>query len=426
MHSKNILTIVYVIPYYRLRGALAYVLGKLTKGIPKYFRKYKVKIVIIAQGEHEKIKHDNIFISKRDNVTLYIACRGMISRLIRKLEFVNLLRGLIRILLSYKNPLILHAFFAYPSGLAAVIFAILNSVFSMSGLRKNKTIITIGGDDVEYVPSIKYGRCLDSLIKLLTIFTLFMAKIIVAPSDYASSCIKSLTPFNGISCKILKIPYGIEPADYICSEKKRNIPYRRIKGFKKSSEPQAFILSLCRLHPKKGLIYLLYAFKVLKEFFRQYDLKLLIAGEGSQYQYLRGLVKKLKLTNDVTFLGYVTREEKISLLTNCLVYVLPSLSDVFALSLIEAVACGAVAVVTPNVGSICYLLRYNYPQELIVKPKDLTSLVKAMIYAIENYKLLKKKIKSVRDKAYVMLSTDYMIRAYAILYKMMLRSYFRY
>ena len=407
-----------------MRGALAYVLRKLIKGVQEYFRKYKIKIVIIAQGEHEKTKHDNIFKSKRDDVILYIAGRGMISRFVRKLEFVNLLRGLMRILLPYKNPLILHAFFIYPSGLAAVIFAALNSIFSMSGLCKNKTIITIGGDDVEYVPSIKYGRCLDPLIKLFTISTLFMAKIIVAPSDYASSCIKSLAPFNGISCKVLKIPYGIEPTDYVCGEKERSIPCRCIKGFKKSSEPQAFILSLCRLHPKKGLIYLLYAFKVVREIFRQYNLKLLIAGEGSQYPYLRGLVRKLELTNDVIFLGYVTKEEKISLLTNCLVYVLPSLSDVFALSLIEAVACEAVAIVTLNVGSVYYLLRYNYPQELIVKPKDLASLVKAMIYAIENYESLKKKIKSIRDRASVMLSTDYMIRAYATLYEIMLRNCF--
>jgi glycosyltransferase involved in cell wall biosynthesis len=104
------------------------------------------------------------------------------------------------------------------------------------------------------------------------------------------------------------------------------------------------ILYLGRLKRYKRVDLILKAVAVLKE--RVNGLRLLVAGRGSQAARLRSLTSKLGLGETVSFLGYVSEEEKVSLLRSSWVHVLTSPKEGWGISALEAAACG-----TPTVAS---------------------------------------------------------------------------
>lgn len=100
------------------------------------------------------------------------------------------------------------------------------------------------------------------------------------------------------------------------------------------------------------------------------DVKLNIAGYGESQLKLLQLVKKLNLENNVTFLGKVSEEQKIKLLSKSWVFAYPSTFEGWGISIIEANACG-----TPVVASDVAGLRdsvKNLVSGYLVKAKDVS------------------------------------------------------
>jgi glycosyltransferase involved in cell wall biosynthesis len=106
------------------------------------------------------------------------------------------------------------------------------------------------------------------------------------------------------------------------------------------------LLFLSRLHEKKGLDILIDAADLLRKAGRKF--KLLIAGTGrAEYeQLLRGQVARLKLDNEIIFLGHVGGVEKVSLFQSADLFVLPTHHENFGLVLVEAMAAGTPVVTT--------------------------------------------------------------------------------
>jgi glycosyltransferase involved in cell wall biosynthesis len=102
-----------------------------------------------------------------------------------------------------------------------------------------------------------------------------------------------------------------------------------------------------RLSPEKGYEHLISAIRdVAIEYPR---IKVLIVGSGSEeYRlYLQEKINKLKLSSNIIFTGFY---EDVPQILNCMnIYSLPSLSEGFNRSLLEAMACG-LPVVATNVG----------------------------------------------------------------------------
>ncbi|MBP7217035.1 MAG: glycosyltransferase [Candidatus Omnitrophica bacterium] len=121
--------------------------------------------------------------------------------------------------------------------------------------------------------------------------------------------------------------------------KKHNIP-----------EEEKIILFLGRLHFKKGLDILLSAFaKVSRDF---PDAVLVIAGpDNDRYgATLRRLVHRSGLSHQVIFTGMLEGKEKLSALRDSNIFVLPSYSESFGISVIEAMSCGLPVVISDRVG----------------------------------------------------------------------------
>ncbi|QEG34696.1 glycosyltransferase [Bythopirellula goksoeyrii] len=106
------------------------------------------------------------------------------------------------------------------------------------------------------------------------------------------------------------------------------------------------ILFLSRIHPKKGVEFLLQAGALLRD--EGLPVQLLIAGPGeeSYINQLKALARNLGIEEQTEFLGMVRGIEKRSLFQLSDVFVLPTYQENFGLVIAEAMACGTPVVTT--------------------------------------------------------------------------------
>jgi len=138
-----------------------------------------------------------------------------------------------------------------------------------------------------------------------------------------------------------------------------------------SCDTQTDFINIGRLAEQKGQVYLLEAFKVVKEHFK--DARLVIVGEGNLRKTLEAKIKEFGLENSVVLAGYQMNPYKY--LKNSKIFVLSSLYEGFGNVLLEAMYLGL-----PVVSFDCP----GGPKELL---KDTKALAEAMIKLLENEEL---------------------------------------
>ncbi len=99
-----------------------------------------------------------------------------------------------------------------------------------------------------------------------------------------------------------------------------------------------------RLKRYKGVDYAIRALAIARR--TRPDLRLVIAGAGDHLPELRRLTAKLGQDEAVDFRGFVTEEDKLSLLRSCWANVFPSPKEGWGITVVEAAACG-----TPSIAS---------------------------------------------------------------------------
>lgn len=102
---------------------------------------------------------------------------------------------------------------------------------------------------------------------------------------------------------------------------------------------------LGRLHPRKRVERLIYAFAKNRELFDQCELKVIGSDVESYEQFLKDEVKRLGLTN-VSFTGFLSGEEKDRAIRSLSCLVLPSDYENFGNVVVEALARGVPAIIT--------------------------------------------------------------------------------
>ncbi len=111
-----------------------------------------------------------------------------------------------------------------------------------------------------------------------------------------------------------------------------------------------FILFVGTIEPRKNIDNIIYAYSLLKSK-RKFSGKLVCIGvKGWKSEGTFELIKRLGLSSDVFFLGYVTNRELRYFYSLAEVFVFPSFYEGFGFPILEAFSCGA-AVVTSNVSS---------------------------------------------------------------------------
>ncbi|RZD43206.1 MAG: hypothetical protein CXT78_08470 [Thaumarchaeota archaeon] len=97
------------------------------------------------------------------------------------------------------------------------------------------------------------------------------------------------------------------------------------------------VLYIGRLTVTKNVDLLIKAIPLCK----RKDFELIIAGpDFGTLKLLKKLVKKFHIEDRVTFTGRISESKKLQLLSESMIFVHPSLEDIFSLSLVEAVGVG--------------------------------------------------------------------------------------
>ena len=191
-----------------------------------------------------------------------------------------------------------------------------------------------------------------------------MSAVVATSPTYAESSkvLKTLVPLN----KLQTIPLGI--ADY--KDKIIDSFSESIYLKKHSILNSQFILALGVMRYYKGFHILIQASSSIKGF-------IVIAGSGPEELNLKKLVDDAGVKN-IIFTGQVTDEEKLILLKNCTVFVLPShlRSEAFGMVLIEA-SMFSKPMITCEIGSGTSFVNLNGDTGFVVPPESPTLLAQA-------------------------------------------------
>lgn len=200
-----------------------------------------------------------------------------------------------------------------------------------------------------------------TIIKVVTPYTVPILKYIhefTAVSDSAATYLRSLT-----DRPIHMIPNGIDLVRYPWTDRHRT-----------SARGKKTLLFIGRLEARKGVKFLLRAFKLLED--KHPNVELIIAGKGPDQEKLELLAEDLGVKN-VVFKGYVTDAEKMKLLATADLFCSPALyGESFGLVLLEAMATGNLLIAGNNSGYADVM--QGIGQLSLVNPRDSAEFARRM------------------------------------------------
>ena len=258
----------------------------------------------------------------------------------------------VRKLIKKINPDILHAHYAGVNGLLA----------ALSGFHP--FILTPWGSDILINAKSKTIR---PLIK----FILNKADLITCDAEQMKEALINL----GISDSKIKITYfGINTERFSPGPKDESLV--RELGLQNNLT----VISLRNLEPIYNVENLIRAIPlVLKE---SPKVKFIIAGRGSEEKKLKTLAQNLKISRNITFVGFIPNDELPKYLRLADIYISTSLSDSTSVSLLEAMSCGLASVVT-EVGENKLILK-DGGYGVLIPVKNSKILAEKIIYLLKN------------------------------------------
>lgn len=132
------------------------------------------------------------------------------------------------------------------------------------------------------------------------------------------------------------------------------------------------VLFLANLHPKKGSHILLEAFERIAAKYPGCVLR--YAGDGCEEAGLRARAARSPVATRIEFLGRIPRSRVAEVLNSATVYCLPSVSEAFGMTALEAMACGR-PVLGTQVGGLGLLVKATSPE---IMPGDGEALASAL------------------------------------------------
>lgn len=192
--------------------------------------------------------------------------------------------------------------------------------YALLASRKTKipTILTAWGSDILVIPKSNF------LLKKMVQFNLKTADFLTSDSTFMAAEMKKLAPSIN---KILIANFGIDVTPINCP--KENIVYSN------------------RLHKKLYRVdKIIEAFARFKQNNERKDWRLVVAATGNETESLKDKVNELCLTDDVEFVGWIQKEDNEQWYSKAKIWVSIPESDATSISLLEAMACGSIPVVS--------------------------------------------------------------------------------
>lgn len=158
----------------------------------------------------------------------------------------------------------------------------------------------------------------------------------------------------GVSGKAEIIPLGIDLAPFAASAHDKSARREALLPQLAPCASDAFvILFLSRIDPKKGLDLLLPAFAKL--YARRPDSVLVLAGSGEAgyIARLKQLARELGIAPALRWIGFLDQAAKLKAFAAADLFVLPSYSENFGISVVEAMASGLPVLISDQIGIHC-------------------------------------------------------------------------
>jgi glycogen synthase len=191
---------------------------------------------------------------------------------------------------------------------------------------------------------------------------------LIVCSDYMRE--ELLTVFQAPSKKIAVIPNGIEQKE-IKVDAEEYFP---------SLNNRKYIFSVGRMVKEKGYETIIEAAELAKE--TGQDIYFVIAGKGPMLENYRHQVKVKELENYLSFIGYVSDEQRNELLVRSELAIFPSLYEPFGIVALEAMILGKPTVVS-EVGGLKGIVQHLQTGLLMV-PGDAKSVMENINFLLRN------------------------------------------
>jgi phosphatidyl-myo-inositol alpha-mannosyltransferase len=178
--------------------------------------------------------------------------------------------------------------------------------------------------------------------------TIMTRTLVRAVTPYTKSILKYIDAFTAVSdpaaqyiCSLTDEPVALIP---------NGVDLKQFKAPPRRSDTKKHktIFYVGRLEGRKGVKYLLHAYKVLSQ--QDPNVSLIIGGDGPDRDKLEMLAADLELPN-VHFMGYLSHQDKLKYLQISDLFCAPAIyGESFGLVLLEAMASGLVVVAGDNPG----------------------------------------------------------------------------
>ncbi|MBI5730479.1 MAG: N-acetyl-alpha-D-glucosaminyl L-malate synthase BshA [Ignavibacteriales bacterium] len=158
--------------------------------------------------------------------------------------------------------------------------------------------------------------------------------------------------------------------------------------------------------------------RILEKVKKEVPAKLVLAGDGPDRSECERLARELNIHKDVVFLG---KQDGLAEILNAAdIFLLPSQSESFGLSALEAMACG-VPVVSSSVGGLPELNIHN-ETGYIAEIGDIDRMAKYAVELLTNEKRYKSFSKNARERAVKNFDKDLIVPKYVEYYERVLNS----
>ena len=300
----------------------------------QYFSEFNNEIHIISMRETDYVYESNVHV------------HVLRSRSTNKLSYFLLIRA-VKKLIKDINPDILHSHYATSYGLYGRM------------CNFHPFVISVWGSDVYEFP--KGNKAKEFLLKYILQGA---DKVCSTSYDMAEETKKYYRK------EIVITPFGVDIDKFKCNTPILNTDYITI----------GVIKGLEKIY---GLNYLIQGFsELISEYRGTKELRLLIVGDGTQRMELETLAKKLDINSKVTFTGKIDNEKVPDYINKMDIVCLPSLSESFGVSAVEACACGRPIIAT-EVGGLKEIIFDNY-NGFVIEQKSSKDIKLKLMKIIEN------------------------------------------
>jgi N-acetyl-alpha-D-glucosaminyl L-malate synthase BshA len=176
---------------------------------------------------------------------------------------------------------------------------------------------------------------------------------------------------------VFVIPNGID------LERFNNLPKETLRKRWKIKDEDEIITFVGTLRPIKGVEYLIRAMKIVRQ--KSTGARLMLVGDGEEREKLEKLVKELILEEYVRFIGKVQNEKVPEYMVASDIFILPSLSEGFPVTVLEAMASGLPIIVT-RVRGLQEIIK-DGENGFLVEPKNPEQIAEKVLMLLEDDEL---------------------------------------